>query len=513
MVEGNLGKVKRMKNWIITSIAGLSLLCAVGVLAAEPSVSESTQECIECHTINHPGIVEDWHNSRHAVITPGQALKVKGLARKVSSSNVPESLQSNVVGCAECHTLRHEAHADTFEHNGYDIHVVVSPDDCQTCHQEERKQFADNVMAYAYKNFVDNKLYHQLERSISGTPILKDKKIHFEAPDETTRELTCLYCHGTKLEVVGTETRESDMGAMDFPIIKGWPNQGTGRINLDGSRGACTACHTRHTFSMAMARKPYTCKECHLGPDVPVFKVYSASKHGNIFATMQANWNFKTTPWVMGENFGAPTCAACHVSLLVNTEGDIVTRRTHRMNDRLAWRLFGLIYAHPHPQSPDTSIIRNQNGQPLPTTLNGEYATKYLIGKDEQKERRQTMQSICLNCHATSWVHSYFARHDHTIQRTNAHTITATRIMGRIWERNYASGLSQGANPFDEAIEKKWSSLWLFYANSIRFTSAMAGGGDYSVFGDGYYQFSTGVTELEEWLRLREQNVMGKPAP
>jgi hypothetical protein len=215
----------------------------------------------------------------------------------------------------------------------------------------------------------------------------------------------------------------------------------------------------------------------------------------------------------MGENFGAPTCAACHVSLLVNTEGDLVTRRTHRMNDRLAWRLFGLIYAHPHPRSPDTSIIRNQNGQPLPTTLNGEYAAKYLIGKDEQKERRQTMQSICLNCHATSWVQSYFARHDHTIQRTNAHTIAATRIMGRIWERNYASGLSQGASPFDEAIEKKWSSLWLFYANSIRYTSAMAGGGDYSVFGDGYYQFAQGVTELEEWLRFREQNTMDKPAP
>jgi hydroxylamine dehydrogenase len=56
-----------------------------------------------------------------------------------------------------------------------------------------------------------------------------------------------------------------------------------GRVNLDGSRGACSACHTRHRFSIEMARKPYTCKECHVGPDVPAFKVYSASKHGNIF--------------------------------------------------------------------------------------------------------------------------------------------------------------------------------------------------------------------------------------
>jgi hypothetical protein len=29
------------------------------------------------------------------------------------------------------------------------------------------------------------------------------------------------------------------------------------------------------------------------------------------------------------------------------------------MNDRSSWRIFG-IYAHAHPRSPDTSIIKNK---------------------------------------------------------------------------------------------------------------------------------------------------------
>ena len=35
-----------------------------------------------------------------------------------------------------------------------------------------------------------------------------------------------------------------------------WPNSGIGRINLDGSLGTCAACHSRHRFSLAMARRP-----------------------------------------------------------------------------------------------------------------------------------------------------------------------------------------------------------------------------------------------------------------
>jgi hypothetical protein len=63
--------------------------------------------------------------------------------------------------------------------------------------------------------------------------------------------------------------------------------------------------------------------------------------------------------------------------------------------------------------------------------------------------------------------------------------------------------MDRGGNPFDEAIEKKWTDIWLFHANSIRFSAAMAGGGDYGVFANGRYHLSKRILELNDWLRLR----------
>ena len=64
-----------------------------------------------------------------------------------------------------------------------------------------------------------------------------------------------------------------------------------------------------YCFSIEMARKPSTCKECHVGPDVPAAKVYASSKHGNIYSAMHKTWDFEAVPWKIGEDFTAPTCA------------------------------------------------------------------------------------------------------------------------------------------------------------------------------------------------------------
>ncbi|NNL75166.1 MAG: hydroxylamine oxidase [Desulfobacterales bacterium] len=479
------------------------ILQTAPAMSADAPLSGATSECIDCHASVHPGIVKDWQNSRHAQITPGIALAVEGLARKVSVKSVPENLRNTAVGCAECHLLRPQKHADTFEHNGYDIHVVVSPEDCSTCHVQEAEQYSKNIMAHAYDNLAENALYQKLQRSIIGTTKRKGEKITFGPADEATKAEACYYCHGTKLKVTGSETRDTEAaGELEFPVIEGWPNQGVGRVNLDGSLGSCSACHTRHAFSIEMARKPYTCKECHIGPDVPAFKVYAASKHGNIFSALGKNWNFKAVPWTIGKDFTAPTCASCHVSLLVNTDEEVVVERTHMMNNRLPWRIFGLIYAHPHPQNPDTTIIRNKNGRPLPTSLDGEFAAEYLIDAKERNTRRQSMQAACLNCHDASWVNGHWRRFENTIKQTNADILLATNIMGDVWQQKLADFKS---NPFDEAVEKKWTDTWQFYANTIRFASAMGGGGDYGVYADGRYQLSQALLELNDWFQLRKK--------
>ena len=53
---------------------------------------------------------------------------------------------------------------------GYDVHVVVTPEDCAACHGEERSQFSKNIMAHARGNLVDNPLFMDLVRASAGTP-------------------------------------------------------------------------------------------------------------------------------------------------------------------------------------------------------------------------------------------------------------------------------------------------------------------------------------------------------
>ncbi len=492
-----------MKKISLPIVLGSFLLLFSNAMAADQPISDATSECIDCHASVHPGIVKDWQNSRHAGVTPKDAMAVDGLARKVSSIKVPDNLKGTVVGCAECHMLRPKAHADTFEHNGYDIHVVVSPGDCAVCHSEEAAQYSKNIMSHAYGNLAENPLYQKLQRSIIGTKNRDAGRLTFKTADGATQAEACYYCHGTKLKVTGKETRNTEAaGELEFPVIAGWPNQGVGRVNLDGSLGSCSACHTRHAFSIEMARKPYTCMECHVGPDVPAYKVYAASKHGNIFAAMHTSWNFSAVPWTIGKDFTAPTCAACHISLLVNADEEVVSERTHQMNNRLPWRIFGLVYAHPHPQNPDTTVIRNKDGQPLPTGLDGTPAAEFLIDAKEQDTRRRSMQAACLNCHDSSWVQGHWLRFENTIQETNADIRIATAILQDVWQAGFADAET---NPFDEVIEKKWTDAWQLYANGIRFASAMGGGGDYGVYADGRYQLTQVLLEMNDWLNLHQK--------
>ena len=246
-------------------------------------------------------------------------------------------------------------------------------------------------MARAHGNLTNNPLYSDLTRSINSTCQMDGSRLTRQDADDQTEADSCLPCHGTIVQVGDLVLRETDYGEVEAPLLKGWPNQGVGRVNPDGSLGACTACHTRHLFSVETARQPYTCSQCHKGPDVRAYEVYKVSKHGNLFSSHKKTWDFKPVPWRIGQDFTAPTCAACHISLLVDGADNVVIERTHRLNDRLPWRLFGLIYAHPQPKSPDTTIIKNKAGLPLPTELTGEPVSEYLISADEMQKKDQNL--------------------------------------------------------------------------------------------------------------------------
>jgi hypothetical protein len=147
---------------------------------------------------------------------------------------------------------------------------------------------------------------------------------------------------------------------------------------------------------------------------------------------------------------------------------------------------------------------------PLATELTGEPVAEYLISKEEQAKRDAVMQGICKSCHHTGWVDNHFARLKNTIKETNNSTLTATQLISRIWEANLAQGLPQQANLFDEYIERVWTDTWLFHTNSIRFTAAMSGGGDYGVFANGRYQLTNKVFELDSWYKMAKMKIGSK---
>lgn len=492
--------------------AGLMLLAPIGIAIAQSEIlqaprilSEETEACLECHAAVHPGIVEDWERSRHAYTTLEEALAAPPLERRVSVRRIPNELGAVCVGCAECHMLDPERHRDTFDHNGFTVHAVVTPGDCATCHPDEVAQYGENLMSAAHGNLMGNPLYRALETSVNGPLNALGPDLRQSESDSLTRQESCLHCHGTQVGVAGSAARATAMGDMQFPVLTGWPNQGAGRINPDESRGSCSVCHTRHQFAVAMARQPATCRQCHQGPDVPAFPVYQVSKHGNLHAALGADWDFDAVPWVPGRDFTAPTCATCHMSLLTDSGDGTLAQRTHRMNDRLAWRLFGLPFAHPHPRAADTRPIRNRSGLPLPTELTGEPAYAHLIDITELTARRGRMEAVCHACHGGGWARGHLDRLEHAITTTNAATLTATDLMRQAWDEGLAEGPAQGGSPFDEAIEKKWTAQWLFHANAVRFASAM-GGADYGVFAGGRWDLARNLREMEEWLE-REREV------
>ncbi len=496
-------------------VALTTFFCLIpfSIYAQKVSVSKETETCLSCHRIYTPGIVEDWKRSLHAVTSPSEALKKPELEKRISAKNVPKKLSDVVVGCYECHSLNADKHKDNFEHFGFKINVIVSPNDCSTCHPVEVSEYSQSKKAHAWGNLKKNPVYTTLVETVIGKKEIKEGKIISVPSSHFTQSETCFSCHGAEVTVNGLKEVDTKIGKIKVPDLKNWPNQGVGRVNPDRSLGSCTSCHPRHAFSIEVARKPYTCAQCHLDPDVPAWNVYKESKHGNIYFSKQHEWDFKAVPWKVGKDFQSPTCATCHNSLLTAPDGKtVIVQRTHDFGSRLWVRLFGLVYSHPQPKHGDTSIIKNKDGLPLPTTFTGEPALEYLISEAEQSKRKANFKNICTSCHSTQWADNHFAKLDSTIKETDSMTLAATLLLLEAWKHNLAEGLPHGKNPFDEAIEQMWIRQWLFYANSTKYASAMTGAPDYATFKNGWWNLTENLQQMKDWIefKLKAKDIKSK---
>ncbi len=344
-----------MKQKILTFIIGtVFVLCVSQAQAGMFGPSEKTaqtKKCLDCHKTETPVITQQWGASKH--------------------------YRGNV-GCFECHNAE-KNDKDAFKHYGEYISTIVSPKDCARCHQKEVSEFEDSHHSKGARilGSLDNRLAEVVEGNNQFvTP-------GFPEGNSSAAVNGCWQCHGSEVKVLSG-------GKLD-PAT--WPNSGIGRINPDGSEGSCSACHSRHRFSVEQARNPENCGKCHMGPDHPQIEIYEESKHGIAFHANKDKMNMANEKWVLGEDYNAaPTCATCHMS--ATPDQDV----THDVGLRISWN-----------NRPITSIRPEVSD-----------AKMGLPGKDILwEERRANMKNVCLNCHNQSYVDNFYTQYDSLIELYN----------------------------------------------------------------------------------------------
>jgi hypothetical protein len=428
-----------------------------GVGAVHVVVPESSRACAECHGNLTPAILDHWEGSRHARAG---------------------------VGCVECHQAR-EGEADAFAHYGATIATVVTPLDCSRCHPQVFEEFershhaaAGNILAS-----LDNFLAEVVEgHRGSFDPHSPTPGRHDLAQDPVNGMASvavgCQQCHGSKVALLtedggkltadelapdasGMPTNRAALERVQlsdggWPLFHPdtWPNTGIGRLNLDGSRGSCSACHSRHDFSPRRARQPENCGKCHLGPDHPQKEIYEESKHGVAYRDLREQMNLDAESWVLGRDYSqAPTCATCHMSGHSRNGGKV----THDPGERISWT-----------NRPPISLVMDTDAEHR-VVKSTDPAQRAAEIADTWQEKRQRMKDVCTHCHTGGYVDSFYEQYDSFVVLFNEKFAKSGKA---IVDALHAHGLLTPAD-FDEEIEWTWYYLWHHEGRRARHGASM----------------------------------------
>lgn len=284
--------------------------------------SDETARCLACHAPRQVRLVETWENSRHA---------------------------QNGVGCYECHKAEPKDPAAKNGHFSFSVQLPVSPRTCAECHPAQYESFAQSRHAEAFET-------------------IRDVPLRTQSP--ALFEQSCAICHGNDLRM-----------QRGRPLDNTWPNHGIGRINTDGSRGNCAACHGHHDDSMARVRSPETCGKCHHGEIGPAYEAWKASRHGNDWHLTTAKVDLEKsgfTPY--SEPISRPDCYVCHLAPATG-----IVETTHNPGERLSWHLAAVHSKH----------------------------------REDWGDKRLAMQQSCRTCHASTQIDMFYRRFDASVLEFN----------------------------------------------------------------------------------------------
>jgi len=355
----------------------------------DPVVTGESAKCLACHQEKTPVVAAQWKGSKHAELG---------------------------VGCYECHRAE-ESDVDGFLHEGKRIATIATPKDCAQCHKDIVVEFdhSHHSRAAQFIGSLDNFLGEVVEGPLAAVN-------------------GCWQCHGSTVRFLTDDNGDVVKDKTGKPALDPttWPNTGIGRVNLDGSNGSCTACHSRHGFSRAMARQPEVCGKCHMGPDHPQIEIYEESKHGIAYRTQIAEMNLDSESWVLGEDYSAaPTCSTCHMSATPNQPV------THDVGARISWTLRPVV-------------------------------SKKL---ENWETRREAMKDTCRQCHAPDFVDAFYKTFDDTIDMyNNKFALPAQAVMDALRAKNKLT-----PTPFDEELEWIFFRLWHHEGRRARMGVSMQG--------------------------------------
>ncbi len=352
------------------------------MVTEQPSAAliRASGKCAECHANQQYSVVHEYELSAHA--------------RKY-------------VSCLECHQpVTGQAGHD---HHGFTITGRVDAANCRTCHER------------VYQQFVRSRHAAPAWAAVFGDKDFTPEQVSFA---EQFHPGSCKRPAHPLATLEGKPATES--GCVSCHAV--------GRPNADGSIGTCTACHTRHTSSVEVARLPRTCGQCHMGPDHSQIEIYEESKHGVLFEAQHKLLNLAAPPQSLTtRDMFVPTCATCHMSGLNGLNV------THDPSERLSYNLFAEVTA------------------PRPNAVRAQAA----------------MKDVCRNCHTQQVIDKVYTDAERIVATTNEEVKAAKSVVDSLRKDGLVSGV-----PFQQPIDFAYFDLWHYDGRTAKH-GAFMGGADF----------------------------------
>ena len=375
----------------------------------QPSAAlvRASGKCAECHTAQQYSVVHEYEISVHA---------------------------KQGVNCLDCH--QPAAGQPRQDHHGFVVSPKLTAGNCRSCHEP------------IYQEFLRSRHAAPSWAAVYGQAGLTPAQVEFSErfqPGGTRRAAHPL----TAPEGASATTS----GCAQCHAV--------GRPNDDGTIGTCTACHTRHTSSVAIARLPTTCGQCHLGPDHAQLEIYDESKHGVMFRAQERLLRLDAPPKrLTTRDMFVPTCATCHMSGL---NGQKVT---HDPSERLSYFLADAIT------------------QPRPNHDRAQLA----------------MKQLCVQCHTTPLVERVYAEATKVVASTNERVQAATEIVAGLRKDGVLT-----TPPFTQPIDFVYFDLWHYDGRTSKH-GAFMGGADFVQWHGNYPMLARSVELKAKAEELRRQH-------